>query len=216
MSKATCESEQRCQTAQGALALRVAPLFRLSGVARRLQTVSGLRSPRALERRKIGSNAAWLSNSTDSKRLRPTRGLRGNGASRSSRGPVRDIRAAALDTNRSSSVRAPRSKPSRQIFRYRPARHANRSRPNRHRSPPHDEFPQANLMTAAYDRAESRRYRGSGCKTMRKPRHCRQFPQRDQAIAQPKNLPPVSAVIARTEVNASAITCIYAARRFKS
>ncbi len=53
-------SEQRSQTAQGALALRVAPLFRLSGVARRLQTAAGMRSPRALERRKIGSNAAWL------------------------------------------------------------------------------------------------------------------------------------------------------------
>src|SRR6266487_1938674 len=42
-------SEQRSQTAQTALALRVAPLFRLSGVARRLQTTAGMRTPRALE-----------------------------------------------------------------------------------------------------------------------------------------------------------------------
>ena len=53
-------SEQRSHTAQGALALRVVPLFRLSHVARRLQTAAGMRSPRALERRKIGSNAVWL------------------------------------------------------------------------------------------------------------------------------------------------------------
>ncbi len=53
-------SEQRSQTAQTALALWVAPIFRLSGVARRLQTAAGMRTPRALERRKIGSNAAWL------------------------------------------------------------------------------------------------------------------------------------------------------------
>jgi hypothetical protein len=59
-------SEQRSQTAQDALALRVAPLLRLSGVARRLQTAAGVRTPRALERRKIGSNAAWLGILTDS------------------------------------------------------------------------------------------------------------------------------------------------------
>ena len=59
-------SEQRSQTAQSALALRVAPIFRLSGVARRLQTTAGVRTPRALERRKIGSNAAWLGISTGS------------------------------------------------------------------------------------------------------------------------------------------------------
>jgi hypothetical protein len=53
-------NEQRSQTAQATLALRVAPLFRLSGVARRLQTAAGMRTPRALERRKIDSNAAWL------------------------------------------------------------------------------------------------------------------------------------------------------------
>jgi len=57
-------SEKRSQTAQSALALRVAQLFRLSGVARRLQTFAGMLSPRALERRKIGSNAAWLGIST--------------------------------------------------------------------------------------------------------------------------------------------------------
>jgi hypothetical protein len=54
-------SEQRRQTAQSVLALRVAPLFRLSGVARRLQTAAGMLPPRALVGRKIGSNAAWLS-----------------------------------------------------------------------------------------------------------------------------------------------------------
>ena len=59
-------SEQRSQTAQNALALRVAPIFRLFGVARRLQTAAGMRTPRALERRKIGGNAAWLSISTGS------------------------------------------------------------------------------------------------------------------------------------------------------
>ena len=59
-------SEQRRQTAQSALALRAAPIFRLSGVARRLQTAAGMRTPRALESRKIGSNAAWLSISTGS------------------------------------------------------------------------------------------------------------------------------------------------------
>src|ERR1700756_847654 len=53
-------SEQRSRAAQNALALRVAPLFRLSGVACRLQTAAGMRAPRALEIRKIGSNAAWL------------------------------------------------------------------------------------------------------------------------------------------------------------
>ena len=59
-------SEQRCQTAQSVFALRVAPFFRLSGVARRLQTAAGMRPPRVLERRKIDSNAAWLSTSTGS------------------------------------------------------------------------------------------------------------------------------------------------------
>jgi hypothetical protein len=57
-------SEQRSQTVQGALALRVAPIFRLSGGARRLQTAAGIRTPRAMVSRKIGSNAAWLSIST--------------------------------------------------------------------------------------------------------------------------------------------------------
>jgi hypothetical protein len=51
-------SEQRCQTARRVLAVRVAPLFRLSRVARQLQTAAGMRPPRALERRKIDSNAA--------------------------------------------------------------------------------------------------------------------------------------------------------------
>jgi hypothetical protein len=59
-------SEQRSQTAQGALALWVVPLFRLPHVARRLQTAADMRSPRALERRKIGSNAVWLGTSTGS------------------------------------------------------------------------------------------------------------------------------------------------------
>ena len=53
-------SEQRRQTARSVLALWVAPLFRLSGVARRLQTAAGMRPPRVLERRKISSNATWL------------------------------------------------------------------------------------------------------------------------------------------------------------
>lgn len=60
---------QRRQTADGILALRVAPLFRLSDVARRLPTAAGMRSPRALERQKIDSNAAWLSFSTDSQSI---------------------------------------------------------------------------------------------------------------------------------------------------
>ena len=61
-------SEQRSQTAQGALALRVVSIFRLSRVARRLSRHcgTGMRSPRALERRKIGSNAVWLGTSTGS------------------------------------------------------------------------------------------------------------------------------------------------------
>jgi hypothetical protein len=59
-------SEQRRQTARSVLAVSVASLFHLSSVARRLQTASGMRSPRALERQKIGSNAAWLSFSTGS------------------------------------------------------------------------------------------------------------------------------------------------------
>ena len=59
-------SEQRRQTAQSALALRVASLFCLSCVARRLQTAAGMRPPRALERQKIESNATWLSISTGS------------------------------------------------------------------------------------------------------------------------------------------------------
>jgi len=49
-----------------AIALRVAQLFRFSSVARLLQTTAGMRPPRGLEKRKIGSNAAWLSNSTGS------------------------------------------------------------------------------------------------------------------------------------------------------
>jgi len=50
------------QTVQSTRALRVAPLFRLSGVACRLSghCGTGMRFPRALDRRKIGSNAAWL------------------------------------------------------------------------------------------------------------------------------------------------------------
>ena len=59
-------SKQRRQTAQSVLALRVAPLFRLSGVARRSQTAAGMRPPRVLERRKIDSNAAWLNTSSGS------------------------------------------------------------------------------------------------------------------------------------------------------
>jgi len=59
-------SEQRRQTAHRVLALRVASLFRLSGVARRLQTAAGMRPPCALERQKIDSNAAWLGFSTGS------------------------------------------------------------------------------------------------------------------------------------------------------
>ncbi len=59
-------SEQRRQPAQSVLALRVVSLFRLSGVARRLQTAAGMRPPRALERRKMDSNAAGLSTSSGS------------------------------------------------------------------------------------------------------------------------------------------------------
>ena len=57
-------SKQRRQTAQSVLALWAAPFFRLSGVARRLRTTAGMRPPRVLERRKIDSNAAWLSTSS--------------------------------------------------------------------------------------------------------------------------------------------------------
>jgi hypothetical protein len=56
--------KQPSQTAQSALALRVVPLFRLSGVARRLQIAADMLPPRALERRKIGNNTAWLNFST--------------------------------------------------------------------------------------------------------------------------------------------------------
>src|SRR5216117_1155765 len=42
------------------------------------------------------------------------------------------------------------------------------------------------------------------------------MPTTGSSQLQPKNLPPVNAVIASTEVNASASTCRYAARRFKS
>jgi hypothetical protein len=59
-------SEERSRTAQNALALWVAPLCRFSSVAPRLQTGAGMRPPRALEKRKIGSNAAWLGISTGS------------------------------------------------------------------------------------------------------------------------------------------------------
>jgi len=59
-------SKQRRQTPRSVLALRVASLFRLSVVARRLQTAAGMRLPCALERQKIDSNAAWLSFSTGS------------------------------------------------------------------------------------------------------------------------------------------------------
>ena len=53
-------SKQRRQTAHSVLALWVAPLFRLSVVARRLQTAAGMRPPCALESQKIGCNATWL------------------------------------------------------------------------------------------------------------------------------------------------------------
>src|SRR5205814_4127058 len=66
MSAVTVRSEQCSRTAQSVLALRVAPLFRLSGVARRLQIAADMLPPRALERRKIGNNAAWLNFSTGS------------------------------------------------------------------------------------------------------------------------------------------------------
>jgi hypothetical protein len=63
MSGATCEE----RTTQPDSPKRSRPpIFRLSGVARRLQTAAGMRTPRALESRKIGSNAAWLSISTGS------------------------------------------------------------------------------------------------------------------------------------------------------
>jgi len=57
-------SEQRRRAAHSVLALRVARLFRLSDVARRLSRdggTSGMRPPRALDSQKIGSNAAWSS-----------------------------------------------------------------------------------------------------------------------------------------------------------
>ena len=54
-------SKQRRQTPQSALALRVAPLFGLARVARRLQTTAGMRPPRALARPKIGATrGAWV------------------------------------------------------------------------------------------------------------------------------------------------------------
>src|SRR5215208_637214 len=54
-------SEQRRQTAQSALARRVAPLFGLAGVARRLQTTAGMRPPRVLARSKIGATrGTWV------------------------------------------------------------------------------------------------------------------------------------------------------------
>ena len=60
--------EQRRQTAQSVLALRVASFFRFSCVARRLSRHrgTGIRPPRALERRKMDSNAAKLSTSSGS------------------------------------------------------------------------------------------------------------------------------------------------------
>jgi hypothetical protein len=65
-SQRPVSSEQRRQTAQSVLASGLRRFFRLSSVARRLQTASGMRPPRALERRKIDSNAAWLSTSSGS------------------------------------------------------------------------------------------------------------------------------------------------------
>ena len=58
--------EPTSMSAQSVLALRIVSLFRLSGVARRLQTAAGMRPPRALERRKMDSNAAGLSTSSGS------------------------------------------------------------------------------------------------------------------------------------------------------
>ena len=65
---ATCEERgTQPDSPKRSRPLRVAPLFRLSGVARRLQTAAGMRTPRALERRKIGTTrrarafwAVWL------------------------------------------------------------------------------------------------------------------------------------------------------------
>ena len=88
--KRPVRSEQRCQTAQGALALRVAPLFRLSGVARRLQTASGMRPLSRLgetENRQQRGMAEYFNRLLGACDRRG--GLRGNGASRLSRGPVR-------------------------------------------------------------------------------------------------------------------------------
>ena len=59
-SRLPVTSEQRRQTDQGALALRVEPLFRLSGIVRRLRTTGGMRPPHAFERGKIGGNATRL------------------------------------------------------------------------------------------------------------------------------------------------------------
>jgi hypothetical protein len=54
-------NEQRRQTPQSALALRVAPIFGLACVARQLQTAAGMRPPRALARPKIGATrGAWV------------------------------------------------------------------------------------------------------------------------------------------------------------
>ena len=61
-------SEQRNRTAQRHSIPRVAPLFHLSDVARPLSRDcgTGMRTARALERRKIGSNAARFGISTGS------------------------------------------------------------------------------------------------------------------------------------------------------
>jgi hypothetical protein len=66
MSAATCEEQATPPDSPKRARPPGCIAFHLSSVARRSQTASGILPPRALERRKIGSNAAWLSTSTGS------------------------------------------------------------------------------------------------------------------------------------------------------
>ena len=68
MSAATCKGASNAARQPKALSpSRVAPLFHVSGVARRLQTAAGyVHSSRLGKTKKIGSNAAWLGISTGS------------------------------------------------------------------------------------------------------------------------------------------------------
>jgi len=106
-------SEQRRQTPQSALgspthqpplfpsassARRVAPLFGLACVARRLQTAAGMRPPRALARPKIGATrGAWVFQQTLRGRLKSREGPRGSALGRMARRARGSIPAAGCD-----------------------------------------------------------------------------------------------------------------------